>query len=292
MKSANAQGGYTIVEVMIFLAVTSALFLVAMVAINGRQAQTEFAQGARDFHSRIDDIINDASNGNFPTTPNLTCNVSGDSAPNVNSDSGSPKDQGTNQDCINMGKVVQLKINSKDLSLYTVVGRRQTSAKNDVSNFGEAKPVAAIGGGLVEQQTIQGDIEPTDIIVKRGPVIDDNYGAIGFFTSFGDKDLNNNKVSFGDVIVVPLISNQKLASTEMDIVNAIDALATTPPAGPPDAIVVCLQQGGAGNGGKRAAIVIGSRGQQTTTDIRLDNIDDFVSIALYGSTGWPNPCPA
>lgn len=282
MRSAVAQGGYTIVEVMIFLAVTSALFLVAMVAINGKQAQAEFTQGARDFHALIDDVINDAANGNFPSKPNIKCNVAGPGAGPVIS-SGSTE-QGTNQDCIYMGKVVKMEQNSKDLKIYAVIGRRQSDDNEDVQNFSEAKPTVSIAPGreLIEAFTIQGDVQPTAVIIKKdAPSLPSaNYSAVGFFTSFGSKDTNNNKSGFGDVMVVPLENLLLSDTTGVKVKDAVEELEDSAIISP-SAIVICLQQGG--SGGKRAAITIGSDGGQTNTDIRLDDITGFVHQALYGS---------
>ncbi|MBI3624088.1 hypothetical protein HY218_00480, partial [Candidatus Saccharibacteria bacterium] len=63
VRGGNPGNGFTIVESMIFLAVTGTLMLVAFLMINGKQAQAQFATGVRDFNSKIEDIINDISTG-------------------------------------------------------------------------------------------------------------------------------------------------------------------------------------------------------------------------------------
>ena len=45
--------GYTIVEVMIVLAVSSAMFLIAANFINGKQERTAFSQGSNEMVSQL-----------------------------------------------------------------------------------------------------------------------------------------------------------------------------------------------------------------------------------------------
>lgn len=129
--------GFTVVETMIFLAVTSALLLVAMVAISGQQSQAQYQDSARSFQTAFDSVIADVAKTQYPA-PKEQCRVFGNGAPSLSPGS---TDQGTNSDCIFLGKVVQFTANSTSLRVITVVGRRLTPTGDYVNSFAEAKPV-------------------------------------------------------------------------------------------------------------------------------------------------------
>ncbi len=68
MNRGNRSTGYTIVETMIFLAVSSLMFISAMILINGRQSRAEFIQAVRVFEANLRDVANDVSTGYYANT--------------------------------------------------------------------------------------------------------------------------------------------------------------------------------------------------------------------------------
>ena len=108
----GADGGYTILETMIFLAVTAMLFIAAMTTIGGKQATVQFTQGIRDTQSKIQDVINNVSTGYFPTDSNFKCIV-GDAIPANNIPNVAPSFtlgasiQGSSEKCVSLGKVLE-----------------------------------------------------------------------------------------------------------------------------------------------------------------------------------------
>jgi hypothetical protein len=93
--------GYTVVEVMIVLAVSGMMFIVAANFINGKQAKTAFNQGVNEMASRLQDTIEQVTDGRYSDIP-LNCSVVGSSL----NFSGPTKGQGKNQDCVFLGKIV------------------------------------------------------------------------------------------------------------------------------------------------------------------------------------------
>ena len=104
MRGGIKSQGYTIVEVIIVLAIASALFFVAVLAISGQQARTEYTQAIQDFQSRLVDIANDVNTGIYPNLGLSTkCQV--DVTTRKPSFSmGGQAQQGANTDCIFIGK--------------------------------------------------------------------------------------------------------------------------------------------------------------------------------------------
>lgn len=65
-KTPHKKSGFTIIEVMIFLAVSGFTFIIAAAFINGKVAQGEYFQGMNNANATVQSIINDVANGNYP----------------------------------------------------------------------------------------------------------------------------------------------------------------------------------------------------------------------------------
>lgn len=175
MKRGGTQGGFTVVETMIFLAVSAALLISALTLVNGSRSKTEFNQGINDFQQQINSIASNVSTGYFPGTDALACkNVSGSQ---VLDTSGVAQSIGTNDQCVYIGIV--LKFGSDDtFNAYTVAGARRTTTaiSKEVTQMSEAKPTLV---GPVQQIKLKNGLR-----VKW--VRDDtNINAVGFFSTFG-----------------------------------------------------------------------------------------------------------
>ncbi|HVV66698.1 MAG TPA: prepilin-type N-terminal cleavage/methylation domain-containing protein [Candidatus Saccharimonadales bacterium] len=92
--------GYTIIEVMIVLAVSGLMFVIAATFINGKQEKTAFTQGVNEMASRVQDVIEQVTDGNYSDIP-LKCTGS-PSGTTIGSDP--TETQGTNSSCVFIGK--------------------------------------------------------------------------------------------------------------------------------------------------------------------------------------------
>lgn len=139
--------GYTIVETIIFLAVTGAVFTSTISIVSGQQARTEFTQAVRDVQTRIQDISNDISTGFYHNPGTLRCNANPGGPqilPGTNN-------QGTNEGCIFLGRAMQFAPTSgsgpEKINVYNVVGlRRVAGGTAEVQDFSQAKPTAMAPG--------------------------------------------------------------------------------------------------------------------------------------------------
>lgn len=81
MKRYNLRGvgkyldGYTIVEVMIFLAISAALLFSASALISGRQQRTQFNQSVVQLDQDLQDLFNDVATGYYPTQNGFECHA-------------------------------------------------------------------------------------------------------------------------------------------------------------------------------------------------------------------------
>src|SRR5438874_1617208 len=88
----SRSAGFTIVEVMIVLAITGLLFLSAAALISGKQNQAAFDQAIQQLQSQIQQTMNEVSVGYYPNRNDFVC-VAGGTGPLLSSGS---NQQGTN----------------------------------------------------------------------------------------------------------------------------------------------------------------------------------------------------
>lgn len=180
--------GYTILEVMIFMAVSGFMFIIAAGFVSGKQSKTEFRQGMNAINQTIQDTINDVSNGFYPSTGTFNCTV--DNIGNPPSIVSGGDTQGTHQGCVFMGKVIQLGPAGTDdtgYNVFSVMGRQYTTsaeAGTVPTKFSEAKPKAIFSPvDLTDYETLEHGVRVTNIKSGATPI-----SGIGFFSSFGSYD--------------------------------------------------------------------------------------------------------
>jgi len=270
--------GYTIIEVMIFLAISGFMFVTAAIFINGKQANAEFRQGVTDANTQIRTVINDVINGFYPSNNNVSCSVAGATAPLVFSNSAA--NQGGNIGCTFMGKVIQFDAANSSgahdgsrYNVYSVAGRQY--ALNSISEPPQSFTDAAVraiddsskGVNVTDFKTLQWG---TTVTAMYSVDSSSNYtpiGAIGFFNSFGNFSTTGTLQSGSQSPVVALIPGSQLGQKESDMVSEISTINA--PLLDPN-IVICLL----GGNGKKASITIGgSNGASLTTNVAIGGVD-------------------
>ena len=282
------QAGYTILEVMMFLAVTSVLFVGAMNSINGRQQAVQFSQSTRDMQSRIQQLINSVSSGFYPNSNNYTCAVPNRTTPTARPtfDSTTPSIQGSSNDCVFLGKILHLAVQDTGntgtaYETISVAGRRLNASANaqEVSSLAEAIPTAVVGSGVeaVEPDTLQFGLRVTKVI-DGSPSSSTTYGSIAFFSTLprfigGSSNLisGSQRVSFGGV---PSTALNETRATAVSAINAITDSAT-PPSGvtpinmnPRDGIIICLRD----TTNRKAMITIGGANSQARATLETGTL--------------------
>ncbi len=146
--------GYTIVEVMIVLAVSGMMFVMAATFINGKQQKTAFNQGTNELGSRIQKVADDVTNGHYSDVP-LSCPITGGQA-TASYDSSSS--QGTQSKCVFLGKLVHFYAQGtgQPAQNYEVISVADNRKAND-----DVFPRASIGQitDLTTKQTIPQGLE-------------------------------------------------------------------------------------------------------------------------------------
>lgn len=192
--------GYTIIEVMIVLAVSGVMFLIAANFINGKQAKTAFTEGVNDTVSRLQDTIEQVTDGQYSDIP-LNCQFN----PNTQLTSFptyvTPAGQGQNSQCVFLGKLWYFNLVSdpktSKYKVLSVAGGRVDTNGAVITDPAAAAP--AVVPDLSTDQVVNQSLDITNIYyyaddrhyVETSPSIQ----AFGFLQSQGSADTNGNLAS-------------------------------------------------------------------------------------------------
>lgn len=232
--------------------------------ISGKQARAEFRQGMNDINNKLQNTIDDVSNGFYPYGKKFKCTAALTGPPSVTSTS--PNGQGENQGCVFLGKVIQFGVPSTDgvgYNVYTVTGRQYANGSSDnslSSSFADAQPVAVDNSdvNLTEYNSLQWGLSLTKMYSNNAPV-----GAIGFFGSFdsaGASDAGSQSTNLA------ALSTTSLGESESNLLAAIKQYTQYSVVSQPN-IVLCFS----GGSGQVGSITIGGNGQRLATDMELGN---------------------
>jgi prepilin-type N-terminal cleavage/methylation domain-containing protein len=252
----GTHSGFTIVEVMIVLAVSGLLLLGALVLVAGRQGESEFKVSANEFVSQLQETITNGINGQYPTNPYAVCTAGTNFPPQLSLNM-SPTVQGSNSNCIFIGYVQHFYNNGTDsnqsYNTYPVVGR-QCLVGSDVSTScssltqpSDALPVLMAQGATINHsfndtsvtnQTFENGISVGEMYTDGIPsqktatiaYISDNLGTLSSLSATQQMGLyampsaagNNLSTPFGNSLVDTIDGSAGLTTTVNTPVNEVD----------------------------------------------------------------------
>ena len=234
--------GYTIIEVLIFLAVSGFLLVVSMTFLSGRDAQTRFAASMRDAQSKFQDWLNDVPTG---FAGGQSGNLNGDTyCVNPGSriqikNTGNPPD---NPDCIYLGKAIQITDSSfatdptqaSMIYAYSIFGKRTDSSGELVNNIVDANPVPVVGippvsGSNVDftdAYKLNGGAKVLSVKSKAvdysGATLNSTSHLAAFYLTFNQISANRNGSQDVKSYVYNLPNSQDPGNTGNGSNNAID----------------------------------------------------------------------
>lgn len=265
MKSGPNTLGFTIVEVMIFLAVSGALLVVGLSAVSGSQGKSEFNVAVNDTQQQIDTVINNVANGYYANTSSVKCENTSDTTDI--SYPATPPDTGTNLDCAYIGRVIWFRsTNPSALVVYSVAGIRENGAvptnKKEVTSMIEADPEVIVNSK--EEIELKNGLTIGKVTIgTSGPQV----GAVGFFTSFGSNATNgglnsaSSQYNFAGIQGTTTNSDNIPFTVSQSLFRTNYEGTGTYKKNPFDGISVCL----VGTDNKFAIITIGGSGKSATT---------------------------
>ncbi|MBA3758300.1 hypothetical protein H0X10_01570 [Candidatus Saccharibacteria bacterium] len=275
LNSSLSNKGYTIVETLIFLAVTGVLFASAMLVVGGQQRKTEFHTGIREIESQLIDIMNDVSTGLYNNTGNFTCSTASSTTNPPTISLGSAPEQGTNAECIFVGRAIQFAPNGTDneeLGIYTLFGRRQVglpTSGTDVRTLAEAAPDVPTFDQADATLELPYGIKIMSVSYISG--LAQERGTIAFTNRFAGNAGSGGITGSQDIDIIA-IAGTSLNQTKPAAKNNIrtNITAATSALNPNSGITLCFKSGGTDQHGK---ILIGGSGRQINTALTIGTGD-------------------
>lgn len=260
MKSGSRQAGFTIVETLIVLAITGAMFLSAVVMISGRQAATQFSQGIRDVEAQVRQTMGEVSSGYYPSGQAISCtSTAPDGGPLIRASGSFVNTQGTNKDCIFIGRVLHFAVANIDntptdpqvYNIYTLVGIRTLEELTGSEGLQPAKPrllaretgepANATPDTMFDSKKLPYGLEVVDMYHGANPAdTAKKIAAIGFTSSLG----NLGGADTSQQVNLLAIPNTLLNMSKGDGVAIINDNVATGILNPEGGVHICLKSGG------------------------------------------------
>lgn len=282
MKGASSQGGFTVVETMIVLAVTGLMVMGAILLVSGQQNRVEFQQSIQDVQARIQEAVNEVGAGYYPSRNNLICQRS---AGAVSLSTGN-REQGTNTGCIFLGKALQFgesSPNGSGLVVHTIAGLEDNSnglAAGEAS-LDDADPTSVARGLATNSSATFPDASVTGPVLYGLTPVDMYYfegatrrtiGAVAFVNGLGRYEDSQLLSGTQQVDVIPVngsgpVTTGGFTTEKRRVVDAINTNLAASPKNPTSGVRICFASGGTRQSG---LITIGSssRGPSVTLDIK------------------------
>lgn len=273
------EGGFTIIEVMIVLVVSGALFVSAAVLISGRQNQTAFDQAIRQVQSQVQQALNEVAVGYYPNSSNFECEAVG-GFPELTPGSSA---QGTNSNCIFLGKALQFQVGTakpEQFTTFTITALQQICSSSVESTcINQANPAVVAPSTLHNganypnnsvTQGLQSGLTTARMWYNNGGA-DVPISAIAFTNSLTRSSAGSVVTGSGQVNVIP-VDGTTLGASNLAVAQAMngdggDALATSP-INPSGGVFICFASGGTNQFG---IIRIGGDNRSLAVNLTIKN---------------------
>ncbi|MDQ3093591.1 MAG: hypothetical protein M3Q70_00230 [bacterium] len=278
----HIRGGYTILEVMIFLAISGLIFVSAAVGVNGRQQRVQYTQSIKDFEGQMVDVLNDVAAGYYPAPVGYECRALGGGTPrpDFTTAGGTPVEHGASDECISVGKAVLFNLNGNadadNFGLASLVGVRPSIVSNSKVSVESTNPILAYEANpgntfdLTELKPLRFGLKVTGIYDLAAPFT--SYAAIVIASGFDGSNPASIKNGLTETRLYALRGN--LGQTMDEYANDLSGLNSTDIVKPVNGVEICVEYPG---DAKKARILVGEGGVASTVRSELDILSGLCS---------------
>jgi len=267
--------GFTIIETMIVLTVTGALFVIIAATLTGRQNEAEFVHAIQSVQSQLQQAIDEVSAGFFPTN-DLSCSA-GTSSLSFVAGGGS---QGANDQCVFLGSVIQFNVQGtspEQYRIYTVAGKRGPGVGASSPFYNVAPTLVGLSstGDYTDYSTskfLQYGL--TTKWMRADGTSGAQIGAVGILTEPGGFASSGGYNSGAQPVDLVPLPGTSLGQPVVQTVNAVEAqlrdatLTADAPINPANGVLICFASAGTNQSG---LITIGSSGRQLVVKLDIKN---------------------
>jgi len=263
-KGLNTQG-FTIVEVMIVLAVTGALLIMALVLISGQQGKTQFSQSINDIQAQINDVVNNVATGYYANNGNVSCTSTG----GVPQPTVGAAGEGQNTGCVFLGRAIQFDVGGDKTAynIYDIVGTQKTASGNYPANKVEAAPVVLAPPSSTADTTSKLNLlyglEVGSMKYQGGDI-----SSIAFLSSFANYTNNDLNSGSQHVSLYPIKTSATIASGGETAPSAVPKITAANMDDPGNGVQICFNSQ---VGNQSGTITIGGNGGQLATTLKIQN---------------------
>lgn len=269
MKRGTRSAGFTIVETMVVLAVSGIIFVAVAIALAGKQNASKFSVSIENVRSQIQQVGTDVVNGYYPTANAFRCTGGGGL---ISLTTGS-NEQGTNGDCVFLGKVMQFGVRNTDpqeFLTYSIAGLR------DGADLSHAMPLAIspnVSRPSLPDVTDSGSLESGLTVAKMTYVDASSSGSIGAFaylyafpgTVTGGGYMNGPTQV--DVYALPGTGFNKTQAANATTIN--NSLLNSAIKNPSGGIKICFKSGVSND--RWALVTIGGGNRQLAVELQVSS---------------------
>ncbi len=302
-KDQNSKNGFTIVETMIFLAISAIMVAVTINSVVGKQGDTEFKTGLNIMRDNLSLNLTNILNGSYGLPVNYHCNAPvGAGQPQLST---TPSTAGN---CTFLGELVSF--GSNNYTIYTILGRTHKPFYPNIlaTNITQANPIISTklsnSYQIPESMTIHCMGVPTSSTYNCSTAQHIGSLAIISFTGFNGENaagtaiqaykgsststgtlLNNGSLQV-ELIPIPLSQLNDSPSNTISLINRLINC-------PSNVNMVCLPSGGLGpvskpiNPPNGIALCLDSGTNNESAELLFggNNSPTSVSTKLFGSPG-------
>jgi prepilin-type N-terminal cleavage/methylation domain-containing protein len=240
MKGGDRPLGYTIIEVMIVLAVSGVMFMIAATFISGKEASTAFTEGSNEFATQLQTVVEQVVDGQYSDI-SFNCAIGGDGLPDITLPTAAQEGedlQGTNSPCIFLGKFIHFD-EQGNLTKFEVFSLASSRLAATIATA-PIQPIAPAASpiDLTDQEVVPQSLQVKYVLVN-GEAAPDVYG-IGFVQSLGTQEepgLYTSGAQSVSMVYSTAISNDMDEQDAATQITGIGVLRTATSA------VICLTDG-------------------------------------------------
>lgn len=172
MFTPNGQSGFTIIETILFLAISSAMVVVAMVSIQGRTQQVQFDDSIRSLESFLETRLAQVDNGSVDR-PDASCQYNGVSLTT----------SASNGSCVFLGYMLRFDpsgsdVPQTDIEVYQIYGARLSSAEISACDPGET--FACVVPTAIPSTPVETFTVPWSVELVQAQTDSNNIAYVGF----------------------------------------------------------------------------------------------------------------